>query len=96
MSNITKFFRPLLITSAIVFASFSTTAVARELSKPVKTDLVAVIGQALTSQLNTMAIELNREIKKSINENLLAIGLELSKETPIEAMRKNVNKTSDQ
>jgi len=74
MTKLNNTIRNIAVASTLMMASLATTAQAGELSSKTKQDLIGLLGNAITSQVNSVVTEMNYDIERSISQSLLNLG----------------------
>ncbi|MDP2559690.1 hypothetical protein [Psychrobium sp. 1_MG-2023] len=81
MANVTNTFRAVVVTTTIAIASLGVSANAAELNSQTKQDLFNALGKVFSSQVSAIAGEISSDIERTINENLVELGLEIAEKT---------------
>jgi len=74
MTKFNNTIRSIAVASTLMIASLATSVQAGELSSQTKQDLMSILGNAITSQVNAVVTEINYDIERSISQSLLNLG----------------------
>jgi hypothetical protein len=85
MNKSINILRGAVVTAIITLSSIGFTAQAGEINPQVKQNLMDALGKVFSAQVSALTTEINKDITKTIDENLIEMGFEIADKAKEEA-----------